>query len=590
MTAFAELLWQSLPGLYRDEDERGELRAFLELVALPLEELEASIDQLREDLAIGKCRPELIPLVGALVGADVSAGLTPRAQRDQVRDAIPFYRSKGLGDPLLAFAESVTGWRVERVDFSDRIAQFPFVQTLAPVDAVRRAPVSESPPGSGFFRFRADGADGPLFDALIGRPITRAALAADGPAYAGHPDRFTIAERGADLFPDRTVVSVDLSDFARRIRIPANAVAVDPQLGRFRFGSRAPLAGNLRASFHALPAASVRPQAMDVRDPDTAARIGRSDDPVPYTLDLRAPHRPTDRSGHQHFDNHGLFCTPAVVCANRRPNVLPPGSESGNFTFDDRPLPLGDADGVALQLLDGVDGAPLTRARLAGASRSVAIRVGTLELRSVAADLSDFAAAPALPPGDAAVDPQLGRFRVDLAALGALAADVRVDYLLAPVRAVERGLRVAGDLFAFEPDGAEVALVDAFDGTRIAVALRLGAKLGRYHGTARGWSVRRNGADVTGALPPVVLDLGDPATVAPAGRLAIDLERARVRFPPGFLAPGDAVAVGAHVADPAGETQVFESLAQQLPRAMPAGVVPVIADTRLPRRDGAQLT
>jgi hypothetical protein len=614
---FGAMLYQSLPGLYRDKDVHGELRRFLELAAQPLAELEASIGRLHEDLFVATCQQLLVPLIGGLIGADVDAGLPVRTQRAQVQETIRFYRSKGVRESALAFAERLTGWRVDLVDYSERVAQLALVETLDPVVLRRDQPVAERPGGSGKFFFRADGAPRPLFDGLTGRPISRQALDAEAAAYAGVEGRFTLTEVGQDLFRGDTpyaAVAADLTDLDDP-RTPAGApltvgtrqVAVDPALGRFRIVSPLPQATNLRATFHELVPESIRPQSFAVGDPTVMGRLGRSDDPAPATLDLRAPARVTDRTGRDHYDNHGFFCTPAVVAADRRPAVVPPGGQGGHFSFDDRPLAAGDTVGVALQLLDGIDGTPLTRRKLAGnegrfagTRRGFSIRVGGVDVldpgfqpavRLRAADLADFddprdvtGASLPLDPGDLAVDPQLGRFRVHPATLVA-AEQVRVDYLLGLATRVEdavpRGLSEAvPEVLSFAPDGGLVRLVDGFDGTPISVAARLGSPIEQFHATARGWVVRRNGATVRGELTPELGDLGELGTPVPAGGLVVDPDRGRLKFPAGFLAPGDRITVSYSFEDPDELSQRFDSLAQRLPRAMPAGVVPVLVDTR----------
>jgi phage tail-like protein len=613
---YQNLLYRWLPGLYRDKDTEKELRRFLAMMARPLAEIDAAVGQMHEDTFIATCRPELIPMIGGLVGVEVDATLPARAQREQVRDAIAFYRSKGTREALRAYAESLTGWRVQLVDFSERVARVPYVETMNPVELVRDGAVRAAAGGTGF-HFREDGGDRPLFDAVTGRPITRAALAGHETEYAGAPGRFSIAERGVDLFLEATppagAVAADLGDFAHP-RTPAGAaltlgagqVAVDPLLSRFLVGGAAPLAGNLRVTYHALTPGSVRPQTTPVGDPSYVPRIGRSDDPLPYALDVRAPRGVADRTGYHHFDNQGLYCTPARVVQNHRPNALAPAG-SGRFTFDDRPLAVGDAVGVPLQLLDGVDASPLTRRDLdehprdlCGTPRGFAIRVGGVDitdprrfpaLRLRAVDLGDFGnprdpegAAITLAAHDVAVDPQLGRFVMDLTALGAAAADVRVDYLLGAASAVQgrEAAPVSGapvELVALD-SAADVPLVDAFDGTPVSVAVRLGRPAGDYHGTARGWRVRRNETEVTATLAVRLMDLGDLATTVPAGNLGVDADRGRLRFPQGGLAATDRVTVDHAFADGEDDDRRFGSLAQHLPRALPAGVVAVVADTR----------
>ncbi|MFI9561189.1 hypothetical protein [Nonomuraea endophytica] len=615
MTIDADLLLANLPGLYRDKDVTGDLRRFLEILAGPLAETHESIGRLGDDQTLAACAAPFIPLIGALVGAEVDATLPERAQREQVRDAISGYRRKGTTELVLDTAQSLTGWRVHLVDFSAQVARLAHVETADPVDRLRDRPVAEQPPGSGAFAFRADGTAGPLIDTLTGRPITRAALDGQEAAYAGVEGRFTVSRRGVDLFTTArwTALAADLTDPADPrtpsggpLTIGERQIAIDPEFGRFRILSPPVLAGDLRVSFNVLAPGRIAAQTMPVADPFALARIGRADDPVPAVLDLRAPRDVTDAVGRSHFDNLGLFVTPARVAAGHRPNTLPPGSESGRFSFDDRPLEPSDAAGVRLQLLDGFDGRPLTRARLDGAealfsgtSRGFAIRIGGLDItdpafrpvvRVFAADLSDFAT-PRRPGGgplpltssDVAVDPQLGRVLLD-PALGVLGQGIRVDYLTAPATR-------ADDVIATRPedeppelrlcavDGGPAELVDGFDGTPVRTAVRLGVPLAAFHGTDRGWRVARDGVDVTGQLTP---ELGDVTAPAPSGRMTVDPERGLLRFPAGFVTAAQRVSVSFSHPGRAEQARRFGSLARQLPRVLPAGVVPVLIDTRRP--------
>jgi hypothetical protein len=297
---------------------------------------------------------------------------------------------------------------------------------------------------------------------------------------------------------------------------------------------------------------------------------------------------------------------------------LPPDSESGNFTFDGRLLGVGDTAGVALQLQDGIDGSPLTRRRLEGAveefcgtTRGFTIRVSGIDLCSAdfqpavtlrAADLSDFAN-PMTPAGvpmalgatDVAVDPQLGRFKLDLVGLGIAAEQIRVDYLLAPVqnhqgRAPAALSETVHEIFGFDPQGKMIVLRDGEDGTPISVKRRLGAPLSDFHGKRRGWTVYRNGVDVSGVLLQAEeKDLEDPTTPVTPGRLAVDLDRGRFKFPAGFFSPTDVIAVDYSDEETEAEAQLLTSFLQRSPRLLPAGVVPVPIDTRIAHVDPAVL-
>jgi hypothetical protein len=189
-----------------------------------------------------------------------------------------------------------------------------------------------------------------------------------------------------------------------------------------------------------------------------------------------------------------------------------------------------------------------------------------------------------------AVDPQLGRILLDPAGLGVAGQPVLVDYLTAPaVRAV--GV-TAGPLPGQPPgiraltaDGEPAELVDAFDGTPVGAAVRLGVPLTAFHGTDRGWRLARAGADLTAQLTPVLTDMDSLSVLVAPGNLAIDPVRGLLAFPAGFLSADDVVTADFSHPGRADQARRFDSLAQHLPAIVPAGVVPVVIDTRRTRVD-----
>lgn len=292
---FSDVLYDALPGLYRDQDTRGELRAFLQLAAGPLTELYDSVATLRDDVYAATCRPEFIALVGSLVGAEVDTGAPDREQRAQVLDTVRSYRDKGTADEQLRRAERISGWLVHLVDGSDRLVRLPLLDDphrgpdrpvtvdVGDLDAIHRlgrvdddAPYTvdvSSPrhatdragrmsfdaqiffcvpavvrtgrrparlsaaPGAFTFADHDDGAF-PLLDGFSGSPLTRAALAADPAAFAGTRRGFAFRVRGTDS--GAPVVAADLTDPADPRRsggeplIPTGTeIAVDPETGRF---------------------------------------------------------------------------------------------------------------------------------------------------------------------------------------------------------------------------------------------------------------------------------------------------------------------------------------------------------------------
>ena len=96
----------------------------------------------------------------------------------------------------------------------------------------------------------------------------------------------------------------------------------------------------------------------------------------------------------------------------------------------------------------------------------------------------------------------------------------------------------------------------------------------------RGWRIRRNDVDVSGTLPAEVKSLADVNTVATPGRVAVDPDLGRFRFPAGFLAPGNRISVGFDAEDLESEMRLLDSFTKRVGRMLPAGTVPVMIDTR----------
>jgi hypothetical protein len=616
MTDFADLLYKSLPGLYRDKDAALELQRFLAIAAKPLEEIEQSIENLYLDFYLHTCRDSFVPLIGSLLGIELDPRLPAKLQRIEAANALLSYQRKGLAESLEGAAQQLTSFAVNSVDYSRSVATLPFLQDANPLAARRNQPVAEDPAGSGNFFFRPDQTHVQLYDGLQGRAISRKILTGAESQFAGVDGRFSIKQNGSDLFTRAgspfVALAADLTDFAApksdsgsALVLAANQVAVDPVLGRFQIVSPAPARASLTTDYEELVPASLGRETFDLRDPAPITRLGLADDPAPYTIDLRSPRQPSESFGRMHFDNYGLLFTPGRVIVGGRPNLLADGPPTV-FSFDGRPLAAGDTAGVALQLQDGLDGTPLTRAKLSGreaeycgASRGFAIRISGLNLLDAglgmavnikAADLSNPAApldakgaVLVLAGNDVAVDPQLGRFVLNLAVLGTSSSQIRVDYLLGPARVVRNAAPAVVDssagLFSFSSDGVRIPLRDGFDGTLIASKLKLGRDVAEFHGTPRGWVVRRNGVDVSGTLTASIQPLESPAAVS-AATIAINPARGRLQFPPGVFAAGDVVTVDFNYEDLASEYQLLQGFAQRAPRLAPAGVTAVIVDSR----------
>lgn len=630
MTDFASLFRVLLPGIYRTKDAKGELQAFLAVMAAVPSELEASIEQLGRDIFVDSCRADFLPLIGGLIGADVDLSQPASAERAALATTFAFYRSKGLAVPLAEVVRTLTGWSVTAVDESQMVARMPFVDGLSVVVRQRERQLFETPAGSGFFA--VDGSSPPLavplFDEALGRPIARDEIDTRAAALVGTDRGIALRVRGATLFGPSvlvpwTVKGADLSDFANpltaggaALTVGANEVAIDPLLGRFLTAPLAFAAADMRVDFHQRAPMPSSRGTLDLGDPARLATVGRSDDVAPYTLDLRGSSAPTDCVGRTHYDNHVLFLTPGRAVANVKPTLLFTSGSLTGWSLDTRPLASGDTVGVLLQLQDGLDGGALTRQRLAGQEaafvdqpRGFTLRDGAVSLvasgRAVrakvrAADLGDFttprdaSGAPlTLNPADIAVDPQRGRLLLSAMGLALDLAQLRVGYNLAAVMSwlgqAPTLVAPGGNVYAFGRSADPQPLRDAFDGTALSAKLRLGATLADFHGSPRGYVLRRQGADVTASVAPTAAELDASSAIVPAGQVLIDVDRGRFALPPGFLGPTDVLTVDFGAESASVTEGVFARVSHRLSRMCPAGVTPVLVDTRRPKVNPANL-
>ena len=536
---------QSLPGLYRDEDEHGELRAFLELTALPLDELETSIAQLHEDLfVVGTCRPELLTLLGAWWAPRSTRAC--RAARSATRCATRsgFYRSKGLGDPLQAFAESV-----------DRLAGRAR-RLLRARGAVRRSwrrSTRSRPCASGRSprRRRAAGSSasaptaptGPLFDAAARpgdhargarrrrpRPTPASRTASRSPSAATTSSPAGRAH-GAGRRPDGLRAAAHAG--GAPLAIPSTAVAVDPRSAASSLGEPPPLAGNLRVD---LPRAGRRlDPAADARRARPADRGAARTQRRPRPLHARParpaprdrPHRaPALRQPRPVLHARGRVREPAAErAAARHARAGASRSTTGRWRWaTPRASRCSCSTGsTARRLRAGGSPAPRGRSRSArGSPTASPLRRSAARRRrpDATSRATRRRRRPLALTADVAVDPQLGRFLLDLD--GARRADeVRVDYLLASApRGRRAGRGAAADLVRLRARRRAVRLARRLRrhaDRRGAAARRTAHPLPR-HAARLDRAPRRRGRQRRRS-PAVVLDLGD-------------VEHARARRPP----------------------------------------------------------
>jgi hypothetical protein len=127
-TYYAERLWESLPGVYRNEDTDsltapGPLREIINRIGGQVAVVRRSIDRLWADQSIETCDDWVIPYIGDLLGTNVVNHLDAQAQRRDVAKTIRYRRRKGTLDVLEELALDVTGWTARVAEGFQRLAR-----------------------------------------------------------------------------------------------------------------------------------------------------------------------------------------------------------------------------------------------------------------------------------------------------------------------------------------------------------------------------------------------------------------------------------------------------------------------------------
>ncbi len=115
LSAPGRALARLVPQVYLTRDaalpDRPLLR-LLEVLAAPLADLEAAVDQLLDDHFAERARAEVLPLIAELVGARL-LGTDPRTNRAVIASTVGWRRRKGSPQTLEEVLRATTGWATE---------------------------------------------------------------------------------------------------------------------------------------------------------------------------------------------------------------------------------------------------------------------------------------------------------------------------------------------------------------------------------------------------------------------------------------------------------------------------------------------
>lgn len=115
MADMKDIMSSLLPEVYTTSDTRGDLGAFLSVVALTLDELRTRIAGIPRLASPKDCPPDFLAYLAALVGAEYDPQANPVPQRQRIREAIGRYRRRGTARALDRELRSL-GWDGEIVE------------------------------------------------------------------------------------------------------------------------------------------------------------------------------------------------------------------------------------------------------------------------------------------------------------------------------------------------------------------------------------------------------------------------------------------------------------------------------------------
>lgn len=111
-------LWELIPRWTRAKDRLsgGVLEGLVRALAVGLDTVQSDVVRLLDDMFVETCAPELVPLIGDLVGESIDPRIPVARQRYQVKRAIHWRRRKGTPAQLEALAWIISGFRARVIE------------------------------------------------------------------------------------------------------------------------------------------------------------------------------------------------------------------------------------------------------------------------------------------------------------------------------------------------------------------------------------------------------------------------------------------------------------------------------------------
>lgn len=130
--AAGDRLWELVPGWTRAKDRLagGVLEKLVRALGVGVDGVRGDVLRLLDDMFVDTCAPELVPLIGDLVGEILDPRVPVARQRYQVKRALHWRRRKGTPAQLEALAWIVSG-------FKARVIEPPSTEASEPPRAAR---------------------------------------------------------------------------------------------------------------------------------------------------------------------------------------------------------------------------------------------------------------------------------------------------------------------------------------------------------------------------------------------------------------------------------------------------------------------